>query len=175
MAPEWLAQLRAEEGTALQTRPFPTPLWWDLDVDEAREPAAKEDKPKKETPQQSFLPMPGIAPPTPPAPAEPTVESALVTALRKSKAFKANVDGRPTAEVEQALGWLGVLAEAGGDLSDQEFARRCQTRPHRVAGVVARMGTILNVDGYAMVEHDRGGRQVRLHRERLEAQYGVSV
>jgi hypothetical protein len=176
VAPEWLAQLRPDEDTAIQTRPFPIPRWWDLDVAPPRR--ASPDKPpkkKKDTSQQSLLPLPGIAPAPEPEAVEPLIEAALVIALRKSKVFKANVEGRPDKDVEQALGCLGVLAEAGGTLGDQEFARRCQTRPHRVAGLVARMGTILNLDGYAMVEHDRGGRQVRLHKERLAAQYGVTL
>ena len=60
-------------------------------------------------------------------------------------------------------------------MADREFARQCQSLPHRVGGVVAKMGRLLNCDGYAMVEHDRQGGQVRLHRERLAMQYGLDA
>ena len=97
-----------------------------------------------------------------------------MTALRRSKVFKANADGKPESDIEQALQCISIIIDAGGALGDQEFARRCQTRPHRVAGLVARMGTVLNIDGYAMVEHDSAGQQVVLRKERLVTQYGLA-
>jgi len=98
----------------------------------------------------------------------------LVQALQASKVFKAHVDGQQSDDVEKVLAWLAVLVEAGGTLADREFARRCHTRPHRVAGLVARMG-MLNCDGYAMVEHDRAGGQVKLNEARLRGQYGLDA
>ena len=178
LAPEWLHQITGEEGCELETRPFPLPGWWDLEVQAPR--GAQQEKPKRkprEKAQQAVLPLPGIEPPPQPAPAaeKPSEEPPLVVALRKSRTFKANVDGKEPDDVERTLRHLAVLVEAGGSMSDRDFARRCQTRPHRVAGLVARMGILLNLDGYAMVEHDRAGRQVKLHRQRLEAQYGVTA
>ena len=95
--------------------------------------------------------------------------------LRASKVFKANTSGLDDTDIENTLKCLGVLIEAGGQLGDKEFARRCETRVHRVGGLVARMGTVLNIDGYPMVEHDRAGHQVTLHKERLMTQYGIGT
>ena len=98
----------------------------------------------------------------------------LVEALRKSKIFKVQIEANSTSDVEKVLVWLSIIADAGDALSDRDFARRCQTRPHRVAGLVARMG-MLNCDGYAMVEHNRSAQQVVLNRSRLLQQYGLEV
>ena len=176
LAPEWLHQVKGEEGCDLETRPFPLPGWWDLDVRPPRGVTQDKGVPRpKERPEQGVLPLPGVEPKPKPAraKAKAPAEPPLVAALRKSRVFKANIEGKNPTEVESGLGYLSVLMTAGGSMSDRDFARECQTRPHRVAGLVARLGTLLNIDGYAMVEHDLAGRQVKLHRERLEAQYGV--
>ena len=89
-----------------------------------------------------------------------------------SKIFKSHVKEKPRDEVDQVLEDFAVLVEAGGSLSDGEFAKRRQVLPHRVAGVVARMG-LLNCDGYAMVDYDRAARQIVLHRGRLAQNYGL--
>ena len=176
LAPEWLHQVKGEAGCDLETRPFPLPGWWDLDVRPPRG-AGKDEKPAKVKleSKQATLPLPDMEPAPAPDRAEAPAEPALVEALRKSKVFKANAEGRDESEVESGLGYLAVLVAAGGTMSDRDFARGCQTRPHRVAGLVARLGTLLNIDGYAMVEHDPAGRQVKLHRQRLQAQYGVKA
>jgi len=169
LAPDWLHAVGDESIQALETRPFPTPRWWDLELEAAR-PKPQPPKPPK---VQAQVGLPGIepqpAPPPPPAPALP----GLVAQLKKSRTFKAQTDGVSEAEVDRVLGWLAVLVTAGGAMADREFARQSQSLPHRVGGVVAKMGRLLNCDGYAMVEHDRQGGQVRLHRERLAMQYGL--
>ena len=104
-------------------------------------------------------------------PATPVL-SPLVEQLRKTKIFKAQVDGQSATDVEKVLEWLSIIVDAGDALSDRDFAQRCHTRPHRVAGLVARMG-MLNCDGYPMVEHDRAAQQVVLRRSRLVQQYGL--
>ena len=102
----------------------------------------------------------------------PVPEDRLAKGLRRSSVFKAHTVGRPPKDVADVLRWVGVLAVAGDRLPDQEFARRCGIRRHRVAGTVATMG-LLNCDGFAMVEYDRTARQVVLHRSRLVQQYGL--
>jgi hypothetical protein len=177
LAPEWLSQLKGEEGPHLETRPFPHPAWWDLEIPPStKAPGDTTSVSRQDERTQEQIPL-LVGATAPQARSSnlprPVREHELVSRLRKSKAFKANVEGRPEADVDKHLGYLSVLVEAGGALPDQEFARQCQTRAHRVAGLVARMGTLLNIDGYSVVEHDRAGHQVRLHRERLVAQYGL--
>ena len=178
LAPEWLYQVKGEQGCELETRPFPLPGWWDLDVRPPRGASKEKVASKsKDNSRQGVLPLPGVEPLPAPAPAmdKTPAEPPLVAALRKSRVFKAHVEGKDGAEVEAGLGYLSVLVAAGGVMSDRDFARGCQTRPHRVAGLVARMGTLFNLDGYAMVEHDQAGRQVKLNRPHLSTQYGVNA
>ena len=89
--------------------------------------------------------------------------------------LSSNLSDTAVGEIRQALLDHQVLVFREQDLTTEshiEFARRCGTRPHRVGGLVARMG-MLNIDGFAIVEHDRSGGQVRLHRQRLVTQYGL--
>lgn len=172
LAPEWLAQLRGEQGAGLETRPFPLPNWWELDVRPPRGERRVESAP--EVKQMTLLPDIAAPPKTPSSAPPAKVMAPLVEALRRSKIFKAQTEGQSTSDVEKVLEWLSIIADAGDALSDREFARRCQTRPHRVAGLVARMG-MLNCDGYAMVEHDRSAQQVVLRRSRLLQQYGLKL
>ncbi len=170
LAPEWLAQLRGEAGAGLETRPFPLPSWWELDVRPPR--GERRAQPAREVEQLTLLPDAGTPPKPRSSPPPAPTPAPLVEELRKSKIFKAQIEGQSPSDVEKVLKWLSEIAEAGDALSDREFARRCRTRPHRVAGLVARMG-MLNCDGYAMVEHDRTAQQVVLRRSRLIQQYGL--
>jgi len=174
LAPEWLARLKVEEGSDLETRPFPIPGWWDLEVPPPRIGKTGEVMiVEVENDTQPLLPMPGLEPVIKVEPEQKREDLPLVKALRKSKAFLANREGRSDKDIETVLEGLNVILRAGDSMSDKEFARRCQIRPHRVGGLVARMGTILNIDGYAMVEYDPAGHQVKLNRTRLTAQYGL--
>ena len=177
LAPNWLHELRPDPTGALKTRPLPLPGWWELEVQGPRsavtsEPVAAAPPP----PQQRTLGFATAAAPltqAPERPSRPPETPPLVAKLRKSRSFRAQVEGNTPTDVDDVLAWLGVLVEAGAALSDREFARRCGTRAHRVGGLVARMG-MLNIDGYSLVEHDRTGGQVILHRARLISQYGLS-
>lgn len=168
IAPEWLFRVGTQPDQMLATTPFPHPAWWDLEV------AVPRAKAKPPVPVRQSLPLfPEMEPArSTQAPTQP-VEAALVVQLRDSKVFKANTSGLDTTDIEKTLKCLSVLLDAGGQLGDKEFARRCETRVHRVGGLVARMGTVLNIDGYPMVEHDRAGHQVTLHKERLMTQYWI--
>ncbi len=172
IAPDWLAQIAGDEA-ALATRPFPAPPWWRLEARPEPAPARPARAKKAATPLPLF---PELEPPGEPETAAPPPATlappALVEELRGSRIFKAHVQDQRPEDVDRILGWLGVLVEGGGRLSDAEFARRCETRTHRVAGLVARMG-MLNCDGYAMVEHDHHARQVVLHQTRLVQQFGL--
>ena len=174
VAPDWLSQALGDDTTELETRPFPTPDWWHLEVTPQAQHAKRAiDPPPPESRQMSIPGCPTEEPPAPPAPASPVPD--LVQALRASKVFRNHAKDRRDAEVEQVLGWLAVLVQAGDTAPAADFARKCQERPHRVSGLVARMGLILNIDGYDVVKHDVAAKQVVLNRSRLEQQYGLST
>jgi hypothetical protein len=178
VAPEWLSRALGDETTELETRPFPAPDWWHLEVVPLPERIAREPVPPQPAVQQmSFPGCPTVEPATPVAPVAPVAPSMpdLVQALKASKVFHNHSRDRKPTEVEQVLGWLAVLVEAGDSAAAGEFARKCHERPHRVNGLVARMGLILNIDGYDVVKHDVAAKQVVLNRGRLVQQYGLST
>ncbi|MFC1610309.1 BREX-2 system phosphatase PglZ [Myxococcota bacterium] len=178
IAPEWLSRAQGEEDAGLRTGAFPRPDWWELDL---RPPpsistqAVRKSKKKAAVPDTQLRLIPGAPAQQSAAPQEPVQgPPRLVVALRKSKIFQAQVEGQIQADIDKALEWLSVLAIAGGVMSDREFAKGCKSRPHRVPGLVARMG-LLNCDGYPMVEHNRTAQQVVLHRDRLIQQFGLKL
>ena len=172
VAPEWLSRALGDDTAELETRPFPTPDWWHMEVP----PPSKRTKHTPEPPppavsQMSFPGCPTVEPPTPAAPALAMPD--LVEELKLSKVFLNHAKDRKPTDVEQVLGWLAVLVEAGDTAPAAEFARKCQERPHRVNGLVAKMGLILNIDGYDVVKYDVAAKQVELNRSRLTQQYGL--
>lgn len=171
IGPEWLDRV-AGDDVELSCRVLPEPDWWVLKI--ARPVAPAVAQPAAAEPTKVQLKLISVEPTKPPS-AQPEALSAppLVARLRQSKPFTQQVAGVPKPDVERVLGWLGVLIEAGGTMTAGDFARSCGVRPHQVGGVVARMG-VLNADGFAIVEHDVGGRRVVLHKARLLSQFGVT-
>jgi len=94
IAPEWLAQLQPD-SPELETRPFPHPGWWDLDLRPHRTKKAKQPKPRR---KQTTIPgiTPAPSPPTKAAASKVAVQDLppLVQALQSSKVFKAQVGGQ---------------------------------------------------------------------------------
>lgn len=173
IGPEWLDRI-AGEDVELSCRVLPEPDWWALKVVRPTAPPAVAVQPTSNTPTTKQLQLIAVEPAQPPSVPPPApIEPALVARLRSSKLFTQQVAGVPKPDVERVLTWLGVLADAGGSMTTADFARSCGVRPHQVGGVVARMG-VLNADGFAIVEHDVGGRRVLLQKARLLSQFGVT-
>jgi hypothetical protein len=170
IGPEWLDRAVGVEDSDLETRLMPVPDWWDLRTPRAAAVAAPVAATTAPVAQLTLLP---VAPTSIAPVAAQSAEAALVVSLRASKAFREHVRGHPERELELVLGWLSVLVHGGGLLSAADFAQQCGVRAHQVGGVVARMGIILNADGFAIVEHDVSGRRVTLHKARLVQQYGA--
>lgn len=176
IAPEWLAEVRQEETTALDVRSLATPPWWHLETQAPIERRPPERRPRPAAGAQRQLSILDVAPAGPVVPtqtARATTEPEIIQALRKSPVLRRQVAGKPQIEIDRVMRYLAVLVEAGDAMADREFARRVGIRPHRVGGTVALMG-ILNCDGFAMVEHDLAGRRVVLNLSRLVQQYGLS-
>ena len=171
IGPEWLDRV-AGDDVELSCRVLPEPDWWALKFPRpAVAPVAPPEEPQTQKAQLQLLPIePSKTTTAPqPAPTEPT----LVARLRMSKLFTQQVAGVPKPDIERVLTWLAVLVDAGGSLTDADFARLCGVRAHQVGGVVARMG-LLNADGFAIVEHDVAGRRVVLQTARLLSQFGLT-
>jgi hypothetical protein len=162
-------QLHEEQldDPALAQVVFPQPEWWSYlrvspTAPPVSEPAAEEPQPR----QLSFLhdEKPEAEPrPVKAAAGQPVV----VQALSKSAVFRASTAERPKEQVATALHWLTVLVEHGWQMSEAELARELGVTEPRVGGLISRMGELLNLDGYEVVERQIEGRQVRINRELL--------
>ncbi|HQP34794.1 MAG TPA: BREX-2 system phosphatase PglZ [Polyangiaceae bacterium] len=151
---------------------FPQPDWWAVRPPKVTPLPVKvtTGKPPREGVQTSFLGKPAVVA------GEETahVEPAVVAGLRGSTVFKAHTAAIPKERVAEALKRLQVLVEAGGQLDEYEFARRSGLQPYRVAGAVARMMEVFNLDGYAVVQHNALGRQVVVDMSQLRQLFEVS-
>lgn len=93
--------------------------------------------------------------------------NALVTGLERSPVFKTHVEGRDKTRLRHGLEHLSLIADAGDQLSVEEFARRAAVSPFRASGPILELQTLLNLEGYPVLEYDRAGKQVRLNRAML--------
>jgi len=157
----------------LSVRPWPMPDWWTM---RARAPQAKvQPLPpvKLDRPVQASLFASKLPPPPQPQPVEAS-EPRLVAALRSSSIFQGRISDLATAGVERVLSWVTILAQAGDSASAADFAALAGVKLHQVAGIVTHM-SVLNADGFSMVEFDHTSRRVVLHRSRLMQHYGIKL
>ncbi len=167
LAPCWM---RPVANDPLHTVDTHVPAWWRLQ----RPAPARRRAPA--APRQLTLPV-QPAPASTTATAAPTVASEgghpLKRALASSSLFKAQARDQSDAAIKRALRFVDALLQAeGNQLAVATFANRVGVPSRRVTGLIAHAG-FLNADGYAIIESDPVSRQVRLHRERLLAQYGL--
>jgi hypothetical protein len=109
---------------------------------------------------------------TPPEALSPE-RHALTEALAKSELFIAKTKAITPADTELALLFVDVLACSKSDhLSRSAFALATGLKTRKLSGKISNLG-FLNTDGYAVIEDDTSANQVRLHRARLIAQYGL--
>ena len=69
----------------------------------------------------------------------------------------------------------GAAADAGrhADRGGQHAELPAALARTRVGGLVARLTEVLNIDGYEVLIHDEGAKQVRLQRELLVQGFGL--
>lgn len=183
VVPEALGHLDFDEpDDALRPVSMLEPAWWRLALPERRvDPVPRPPEPAPhEVSRQLGLPEIAPLPAAPEPPLQPRVEPEpvappLVGQLRKSPVFKGHVKGLPEAKVETALAHLGALLSAGGRLGTADFARECAVQGYQVTGLVARLGEILNLDGYPVVEHDTAGQQVTVNISMLTQLFEVKT
>lgn len=144
--------------------PSLSPPWWS---DEPTvEPSAPRRPLRKKPAQQTRLF------PSPAAPGD-AGGGPWIEALLKSPVWKAQMQmaGRVSGEVDRLRQALQALDERGGKLTRQALGHRLGLAPVRIAGFVAGLRRVLNVDGYDVLEVDDASDTVTLNRELLRKQF----
>lgn len=159
LAPEGLAAALGDEG--LKTARLEEPAWWGMALPDDLRPAVRGD---------GMLPF--EPEPEPVAVLRPRLPD-LVESLAASPIFKAHVKAIPVDRVREDLERLALLVVAGGSLPEAELARRCGVQTYRIAGLVARMAELCNLEGYAVLAHDIEGKQVVLDQIQLRQLFGI--
>lgn len=160
-----------KDDPELDVAPLPRPDWWELrpppKVREPKSPRPPQvvSKTRRDTPPKAQAALPGILD-TPPA-VESTPESEWLNNLRTSKAFGGRSVDQLKRFREVVAPRLAVLANAGGTMPSDVFARKVGVLPRNVGGVVSEMQEWVNFDGYLIVEHDPISRRLLLRLEML--------
>jgi hypothetical protein len=81
--------------------------------------------------------------------------------------------GRTPLPDERISEFLGALDEHGGKLTRAALAHKLGMSPLRLAGTIATMRRILNVEGYAVLAVDEASDTIALSRELLYAQFDL--
>lgn len=177
VARSWLWSVSQPPDDGLRTvQEVHRPRWWRLEL--APSSTAVAAPAPQPTPRQASLftgtqTSAAPAPPKPPrSPAEPKAPHALTVALKASGLFVAKAKDVADADVQRALDYVDALAHAGGAMSREAFARAVGTKTRKLPGRIAQLG-FLHSDGFTVLEHDVAGNQVRLHIDRLRAQYNL--
>lgn len=163
------------------------PAWWHLDVEPEADDAATPDpllprKPKKgRAPPKEQLALAPIAPP--PVAPEPPPRRISSTALRavvpptspleKNELFVSRCAN--AEERRRVMSAVHYLAERSDSANVDAFCAALGEPAWRATGLVRKLQEVLNVDGYEAITHDAKGKQVRLERAVLEAQFGVKL
>ena len=158
LAPDWLFSVMQPPDDNVRTQEERPPRWWRLEAPPTR---ARDPKTTKQT--NLFQAKPSTRKPS------------LADALAKSELFKAKSMGQSDDLKEMAISFVDALLRAPGhSLSRDAFARAVGIKARRVTGRIAEIG-FLNADGFTVIEDDFAGKQVRLHLDRLTAQYGLDT
>ena len=105
-----------------------------------------------------------------PEPAEPDLSK---HALAASKLF-GSLAKTKTAQAE-VLRAVDFLHARGGTASAEAFAAAMGELAFRVRGLVSKLQSVLNVDGYQVLWFDQAGKQVKLDVGKLEQQFEVKL
>jgi hypothetical protein len=175
VAPESLALARGgSPDEALRSVRRYEPAWWRFDaapLEVVETPApVPVTRPKKASKPQGELfasPLPSPQAPVAAPSAAPRPRHALADKLAKTTLFKAQAEGRSVEKVQLALEHLSLLLDAGAQMSVDDFARRANVPVFRASGPILDLQSLLNIEGYQVVEYDRMGKQVRLNRQML--------
>lgn len=173
---------------SLETRPFPTPAWWNLDVrqtvgqkeaagtvERRRKPRIAEER--EELGQLTIAPAASHTPPVQPTAAVPAelhvsaATKALLAKLEKHPVFAARTEDPATRA--QTLRALEFLLERNNHAAAGAFAEHLGKHEYRAPGLVTNLAAVLNQDGYAVVRFDPAAKQVVLELQLLKTGFGL--
>ncbi|WP_437840169.1 BREX-2 system phosphatase PglZ [Sorangium sp. So ce1153] len=166
----------AHDDRALDVGSAHVPPWWYLEV---RTPMAAPEvtpveipvRPRKQA-SQVQLGFPALAEPIPPpAPAPAPVAKPSTFA---SSPVLASLE-RSASDRKQIVEAVDFLLARQGVASEAALASALNVPAWRIGGVVAKLGEILNVDGYQVIRHDSAAKTVHLDREKLAQQFEVQL
>jgi hypothetical protein len=130
-------------------------------------------------PEPAPMASPAVATPAVPPTGEPSrpaaAEIAWVDRLLASATYAAQKRLAVRSPMEDARVRLCLLAidARGGKLTRQALARALGVPPLRLAGLLAALRRLLNVDGYPVLAVDEASDTVELNRHLLDAQFGL--
>ncbi len=162
------------EDEAQRPMPMTVPGWWHFEtvpvvVPEVPIAATVKAKPKSDGQLLALMGM--VAP----APAEVAVAAGggKGAVLAGSAVWKAL--GLEKTKAAGVLRAVEVLMARHGVMTDEAFAAEVGVMGFRVGGFVARLGEVLNQDGFEVIRFDPVGRQVVLNGELLGQLFEVSL
>lgn len=146
----------------LEVTPLRRPAFWDLtppkEAPVTRGPRAKSAPPPPAAKKNQPL-LPIFEAPKPAPAAEVVPSSPWIARLTSSKAFEERSPKERKRLAEVIAPRVAILADAGGSMPADRFAREVMVLPHAVGGVVSEMAEWINFDAYLVVEHEpRTGR-----------------
>lgn len=171
MAPEWLFYARDKQDDGLRTVPPELPPWWSGALPPTR---VVYDTPAQTTPQGDLF---GSKPePREVVDTTPDAHHPLVAQLERHPLFVQRCDGRE-AQRDELLLALDTVLRTGGPgpqpaMRLDLFADALGVPARRVQGRIAQL-QFFQLDGETLLEADRPGGRVIVHRDRLIMQYGL--
>lgn len=154
-----LAVLRPIESPleAWPDLPYDVPDWWDR-------------------PLRVASPFPAVPGARPTAPFPPAVETpAWLDRLLASALFSQQMERvqRQVHSMDEPRRFVSTLLGRGGTIHEKALARALGKTVFSISGFVAVMQRLFNVEGYAVVEHDRASATIRLNTDLLKRQFGI--
>jgi hypothetical protein len=158
--------------------PDPTPEWWeDLPAPSAPVPAPLVKPPPPKSPETLWdivEPEPPVVHHAPPQPADAGPQD-WISALLACPLFEGQkrLAGRAVPADEVLARLLSALDASGGKMTAMALARRLEMPLFRLRGLLAVVGRVLNIDGYAVLGRDEPSDTIELNRDLLLRQFDL--
>jgi PglZ domain len=157
--------------------PVASPDWWREAMPDApvAHPAGTTRKQARQRPQQQsdgLFELPAAAPEPPPvAPGRPLI----IDALLGSETYRQRKDARAPLSDERVAALLTILLDNGGRATLETLAARASVPAHRIAGTVAALRKLLQVEGYPVLIVDPDDQTIKLDAVLLAEQFHLDV
>jgi len=151
-----------------EERPLYQPSWWSRPETPPSGPALKPYSPAKKLRKTATTSLPLFAG------AEGGIAD-WIERLLSSEVFANQIAmaGRGAPKLEEVRKFLEALAVPGGATLKLTMAQQLGHPELRIAGIIAAMRRVLNVDGYAVLDVDEPSGTIRLNLNLLKVQFGL--